>query len=246
MSNYRLPEIREVRAIKSQREVGYITKAQRISELVLKEAVSTLKVGVSEIALARFIVSRFKFHRTNVLAFEPIVAFGKSTADVHHEPGKARLKRGHTVMLDFGCTVEGYCSDMTRTFFFGQPTAKQKRVYAAVLSAQQSVLQALAKGERRTGTLDALARRPLTKKFGSHSFPHGLGHGLGTVIHEWPSFKPRSRDVLKPGMVMTVEPGVYLKHWGGIRIEDMVVITARGCRNLTKVPKSLQQAVLKV
>jgi len=245
MSKYQLPEIQELRAVKTSREVSYIIQAQRISELVLKEVVKKLKVGVTEVSLARFIVAEFKRRGVKALAFEPIVAFGKGSADIHHWATKARLRRGDMVMFDFGGTVNGYCSDMTRTYFFGEPTAKQKRVYLAVLQAQRKVLDKLNQSERRAKVLDLTARSWLTKKFGPKCFQHGLGHGLGTVIHEWPNLKAKSPDVLKPGMMVTLEPGAYLKGWGGVRIEDMILIQKKDVRNLTKVPKDLESVVIK-
>ncbi len=246
MPKYSLPEIQRLRAIKSRREVGYITRAQALSEAVLKEVVARLKPGMSEVALARFIVGSFKRKGIKALAFEPIVAFGQSTADIHHWAGSTKLKCGDTVMFDFGCTVEGYCSDMTRTYFFGEPSPRQKKVYLSVLRAQEKVLQALQRGERRAAVLDSLARKFLSKQLGKRAFPHGLGHGLGTAIHEWPNFKPKSPDVLRPNMVMTVEPGAYFKGWGGVRIEDIVLVTSRGIKNLTHAPKNLEAITLHI
>ena len=109
---------------------------------------------------------------------------------------------------------------------------------------QGKYLQKLQKGERRAKIIDYTARRFLGKKF-RNNFKHGLGHGVGTVIHEWPNFKPKSKDILPTGCVMTVEPGIYLKGFGGVRIEDMVLITKNGCKNLTNVPKDLKSAILK-
>lgn len=244
MSRYQLPEAQELRAVKTAREVACIAQAQRTSEAVLRKAVLRLKVGVSEAQLARFIVAEFKRHGSKALAFEPIVAFGKGSADIHHWATGARLKQNQIVMLDFGCVVQGYCSDMTRTFFFGNSTAKFERVYSAVLTAQEGALRLLARGEKKAAKVDARARKFLQRKFGKRSFTHGLGHGLGTAIHEWPNFKPQSQDVLPVGAVMTVEPGVYLKGWGGVRIEDIVHVQARGIRNLTRAPKDLGAIVV--
>ena len=146
-------------------------------------------------------------------------------------------------MLDFGCTVNHYCSDMTRTFFFGEPTKRQERIYLAVLEAQNRAINKLKKGERRAKVIDKAARDFLNKKF-KNNFKHGLGHGVGTVIHEWPNFKPKSEDILPIGCVMTVEPGLYFKGWGGVRIEDMVLITKKGSKNLTNFPKDLKSAII--
>ncbi len=236
--------IHEVRAVKNKKELANIVKAQRISERVLGMTLKKLKTGVSEIEIANFIKKSFVESGAPILSFPPIVAFGRGSADIHHEPGKTKLKKGDIVMLDFGCTVNHYCSDMTRTYFWGEPSAKQKKVYVDVLSAMELAINKINGGEKRTWVIDKVARNFLAKKY-KDNFQHGLGHGVGTVIHEWPNFKPKSEDVLPVGCVMTVEPGIYLKGFGGIRIEDMVLITKNGCINLTKIPKDLKSAVLK-
>lgn len=230
--------IHEIRAPKSKKELANIIKAQRISEKVLQYIVVKLKVGISEAGVVDLIKKKFVKLGAPILAFPPIVAFGKGSADIHHTPSKNKLKRGDIVMFDFGCTVNHYCSDMTRTYFFGKPTPKQRKVYQAVLNAQELALKKMEKGEKHAKIIDRAARSYLAKKF-RNNFKHGLGHGVGTVIHEWPNFKPKSEDVLPVGTVMTVEPGIYLKGWGGVRIEDMVLITKKGAKNLTKVAKNL-------
>lgn len=244
MSRYQLPDVQEIRAIKTGREVANIIKAQRLSEVVLQFVVRRVRVGVSEIELARFIVAEFKRRGIKALAFEPIVAFGAGSADIHHWATKARLSKNQIVMFDFGATHKGYCSDMTRTFFFGNPSAKFKKLYSNVLAAEQKVFKALAHGERNAKKLDAIARNPLERKFGKLSFPHGLGHGVGVAIHEWPAMKPKSGDVLKPGMVVTLEPGVYINSWGGVRIEDMVHIKKHGATHLTKAAKDFSSIII--
>lgn len=236
--------IHEIRAVKSKRELANIIKAQRISEKVLSDVLEKLHTNVTELVIAEFITKRFVKYGAPILAFSPIVSFGKNTANIHHKPDKNKLKNGDMIMLDFGCTVNHYCSDMTRTFFWGEPNIKQKKIYLAVLEAQSHALRKLEKGERRAKIVDKVARGFLGKKF-KNNFKHGLGHGVGTVIHEWPNFKPKSEDILPMGCVMTVEPGIYLKGFGGVRIEDMVLITSKGCKNLTNVPKDLKNAILK-
>lgn len=238
--------IHEIRAIKSKAELENIIKAQNISEDVLQKTLKYLKTGITELEVVKFIEKEFIKNGSDILAFEPIVAFGKGSADVHHIPNKTKLKKSDFVMFDFGCTVNGYCSDMTRTYFFGKPERRQMKVYGDVLTIQERVIKALEKGERRAKVLDKIARVPLQKKYGVKKFPHGLGHGVGTVIHEWPNLKPNSPDILPIGCVITVEPGLYFKGWGGVRIEDMILVTKDGCKNLTKTPKSLEKIVLPV
>jgi len=237
--------IHEIRAVKNRKELRNIIKAQKINEKVLGYAVAQLKTGVTEIEIADFIKKYFIKFRVPVLAFTPLVAFGKNTANIHHfTPTKTKLKRGDIVMIDFGCTVNGYCSDMTRTFFFGEPSKKQEKLYNTVSEAQEKALQKLTKGEKRARVVDKIARDFIAKRY-KNNFKHGLGHGVGTVIHEWPNFKPNTTDILPVGCVMTVEPGVYLKNFGGVRIEDMVVITKKSCVNLTDFPKDIKSVIIK-
>ncbi len=236
--------IHEVRAVKSKKELANIVKAQRISERVLWDVLNILETGVTEIKVANFIKKSFVKYGAPVLSFPPIVAFGKNTANIHHEPGKSKLKLGDNIMFDFGCTVNHYCSDMTRSYFWGELSKKQKQVYADVLRAMELALVKIGKGEKRAKVIDASARSFLNKKYGKKNFLHGLGHGVGTVIHEWPNFKPKSEDMLPVGCVMTIEPGIYLKDKGGIRIEDMILVTKDGYVNLTNVPKDLEGAIL--
>lgn len=244
--------LHEIRAVKNKRELASIIKAQRISEQVLRDVVAKLKTGITELEIANFIKKTYLSHGVNVLSFAPIVAFGKNTANIHHEPGKTKLKKGDTIMLDFGCAVNHYCSDMTRTYFWGEPSAKQKKIYKSVLKAMNLAIAKISKGERRAGVIDKAARSFLDKKFKikksmqkTEGFPHGLGHGVGTVIHEWPNFKPKSEDILPARCVMTIEPGLYFRGFCGVRIEDMILITKNGYKNLTKFAKDFNSATLK-
>ena len=239
--------LEQIRAVKRKSELANIIRAQRISELVLRYIVAELYTRMTEIEAANKIKKAFIKYGASILSFPPIVAFGKNSANIHHEPNKTKLKAGDTVMFDIGCAVNHYCSDMTRTYFWGSQkeiSAKQKKVYLDVLKAQEVAVKKLEKGERRAWIIDKTARQFLAKKY-KNNFKHGLGHGVGTVIHEWPNFKPKSRDIIPAGCVMTVEPGIYLKGFGGVRIEDMYLITKKGVLCLTKPPKSLKDAILK-
>ena len=236
--------LHEVRAVKSKKELENIIKAQRISEQVLTNTLKILKVGISEIQVEKYIKDSFVKYGAPILSFSPIVSFGKNTANIHHEPSKTKLKIGDTIMFDIGCTVNHYCSDMTRTYFFGKINKRQEKIYLAVLEAQEKVFAKINNGERRAKVLDKIARDFLCKKFEAKKFPHGLGHGVGTVIHEWPNFKPKSDDIIPAGCVMTVEPGIYIKGFGGVRIEDMILITKNGYKNLTNIPKDLNSVII--
>jgi len=241
-----LPIIAELAAIKSHAQIKNIKQAQHISEVVLRRVINKLTIGIGEVKFSKLIISELKQGGVKALAFEPIVAFGQGAADVHHVPTKNKLQIGDTVMLDFGTTINGYCSDMTRTFFFGEPAKRQAKIYADVLQAQELALKKLKAGHRNCGEIDYATRSYLGKKYPRRAFPHGLGHGVGTAIHEWPTLKPNSKDILKPNMIITIEPGLYFKNWGGIRIEDMVVITKHNVTDLTKFPKDLKSVILKI
>lgn len=257
--------LHEVRASKSKAELANIISAQRIAEKVLADVLKFLQVGITELEVQDFIKSRFIKYGAPILSFTPIVAFGKNTANIHHEPNDTKLKLGDIIMFDFGTTVNHYCSDMTRTYFFGHAIDKKGKIkqeklfkiYKDVLRANELAIKLLEKGERNAKKVDSSARDFLAKKYKNNharlngvsrsgGFPHGLGHGVGTVIHEWPNFKPNTTDALPVGCVMTIEPGIYIRGLGGVRIEDMIVIKTKGAENLTKVPKDFQNAILKV
>ena len=245
--------LHEVRAPKSKTELANIISAQRIAEQVLSDVLKFLKLNISEVEVQDFIKSRFIKYGAPILSFTPIVAFGKNTANIHHEPNDTKLKLGDIIMLDFGTTVNHYCSDMTRTFFFGPAIDKKGKIkqeklfkiYKDVLKANELAIKLLEKGEKNAKKVDNSARDFLAKKY-KNNFKHGLGHGVGTVIHEWPNFKPNTTDTLPVGCVMTIEPGIYIKGLGGVRIEDMIHINKSGAVNLTKVAKDFQNAILKV
>lgn len=245
--------LHEVRAPKNKAELANIIKAQRIAEKVLADVLQFFKLGVSEIEVQNFIKSRFVRYGAPILSFTPIVAFGKNTANIHHEPSDTKLKLGDIIMLDFGTTVNHYCSDMTRTFFFGLAIDKKGKIrqeklfkiYKDVLKANELAIKLLEKGEKDAKKVDTSARSFLAEKY-KNNFKHGLGHGVGTVIHEWPNFKPNTTDTLPVGCVMTIEPGIYIKGLGGVRIEDMIFIKTKDAENLTKVPKDFQNAILQI
>ena len=228
---------------KSTDEVRSIKRACKVLDLAFKHILKYIKLGVSEKELASEI-GYFIKKRGADLAFPPIVAFGKNSAIPHHSPTTYKLKPKNIVLLDFGARVNGYCSDITRTVYFGNPSQKIKNIYQTVLDSQLKVLDHMYNklvyytSELETSSLDKVARNHITKA-GYPSIPHSLGHGIGLDIHESPRIGPNSRDVLNEGMVFTIEPGIYLPRIGGIRIEDTVLITNKGIEVLTKSPKNL-------
>jgi Xaa-Pro aminopeptidase len=233
------------RAIKTPAEIRHLKKGARILDLVFQDFKDYVHPGLSELELALWIEKRCAKYGVKVLAFTPIVASGPNTSGVHAWPSKRKVRRGDFVMLDFGVNVRGYCSDMTRTLVLGEPTKRQTRVYNAVLKAQLAAVKKV-RPDVTGSQLDVVARKVLTKAKLNTKFPHNLGHGVGLAIHEWPRLGKASKDILKKNMVVTVEPGVYIKGWGGVRIEDMVLVTAKAHDVLTKSPKSLRENIIKV
>lgn len=221
-----------LRAVKSLRELALMRRAAGITSETFSKIPQYFREGVSERALAGKIAVVIEDLGAEALAFPVIAAFGSNTAHVHHEPTSRRLKENEIVMLDFGAVVGGYCSDMTRTFFFGKPTKKFALWHGRVLEAQRRAIAKIKDGARAS-EIDRAARSYLARFASKKHFPHGTGHGVGLAIHEWPRIGPKSRDILRKGMVATVEPGIYLRGWGGIRIEDMVLVRKNGCEILT-------------
>lgn len=200
-----------------------------------------LRIGASELDVAEGIRRVF---RDFSLSFPTIVASGPFGASMHHVPTKRKLRPGDAVVVDFGIRVNGFCTDLSRTLFMGAPDARQKRRYRAVLAAHDLGIRAV-KPFVASRAVDAVVRMSLKRARLGHAFIHGTGHGVGAKIHEPPRIGPKSVDIILPGDIVTVEPGVYLQQWGGIRIEDMVEVGAAGSKALTAmIPTSLRSAVV--
>ena len=174
------------------------------------------------------------------MAFDPIVAFGPSAALPHARPSSRTLRSGDIVLLDMGCFVDGYASDMTRTFSFGTPRDPDVRaVYGLVADAQMAAFEAVVAG-MPAAALDYAARRVITEGGYGEAFTHSLGHGVGLQIHEWPRISSRSEEPIPDRSVLTIEPGIYLPGRFGVRIEDMIWVHDGGYENLTQAPKTWQ------
>lgn len=206
-------------AIKNQQELKSIQKACKIAEKSFLETLSVLKEGVTESQVAAQLEYAFKMNGASDKSFDTIIAFGANSAVPHHQTGKTRLKYGMPVLMDFGCIYNGYCSDMTRTMFFGEPTEEFKKVYKAVYQAHMAAHDNI-KGGMTGKEADATARDVLEECGYGKYFTHSLGHGIGVHIHEYPYLAPRRTNYLEDGMVFSNEPGVYLDGKFGVRIED--------------------------
>lgn len=226
-------DVKKLRSIKTKEEITKIEKACKIGDLAFAYILKKIKIGVSEKEIAGELEKIIKEHRAEI-SFPPIIAFGKNSAIPHHQTGDSKLEEGQIILLDFGAKLNGYCSDMTRTVFFGKPSERQKKIYETVLGAQQKAIN-FVKKQVKAKAVDKVARDYIKSK-GFPDIPHSLGHGIGLEVHEHPSLSPKSKDILKEGMVFSIEPGIYLPGFGGIRIEDLFVLEKNGLRQLTTSP----------
>ena len=227
-----------LRSVKTEEEIEFIKQAQSITETVLDKVLSQLKVGATEKDINAELTYQFILQGTDGLAFDNIVAFGENSADCHHIPGDRKLERGDIVLFDIGAKWGGDCSDMTRTFCYGEPSQKIADLHSMVLSAQEYVLKHVKAG--MTGReVDGMAREFFKANGYDKEFGHSLGHGVGVDIHELPTLSSRNEEPLAENAVVTIEPGLYIEGFGGVRIEDMVVIKKDGIENLTNYTKSL-------
>lgn len=227
-----------LRQTKDEKEVAAIQQALSISEATLMDLLPRLKPGLTEMEVATDLEFGMRRRGGVRASFETIVASGPRGAYPHGTATSRVIGRDEFVTLDFGTVYRNYCSDLTRTIFLGSPTPEHRKVYQVVLEAQEKAIAAVRPGV--TGAeLDQVARRHIEEAGYGQYFGHGLGHGVGLEIHEGPRVGPNSQDVLQPGMVITVEPGIYIPGWGGVRIEDMVLVTDRGGEVLTRAPKEL-------
>ena len=222
-----------MRSIKAGEEIASISKACKTAQKASNSIPAIFRKGMTEKQLALEIEILLREKGENVLPFPPIVASGKNAGFPHHVPGKQKIRKG-LLLLDFGAYYKNYCSDISRVFCIGKPSKKQKQLYASVFAAKQFG-QALCKPKASFSQVFEQVSKFLKKETGFR-LVHGLGHGLGVEAHDFPAgFLQGNREKLKPGMVLTIEPGIYGR-FGGIRIEDNVVVTAKGCRPLTKAP----------
>lgn len=230
-------KINLLRQVKNQDEIRKIARAEKIGDDTFTHIIEFIKPGMTEKEIATEIEYTMKQYGADGLSFDTIVASGPNSSLPHAVPTDRQITDGDFITMDFGCIFEGYCSDMTRTVFVGNsPSAKQKEIYSIVLEAQKSAISNIKPG-MKCSDIDACARNIIEKAGYGQYFGHGLGHGVGLFIHEEPRFSRSCDTILEPGMVITVEPGIYLPGEFGVRIEDLVEITKDGCNNLTHSPK---------
>ncbi len=223
------------RSLKSADEVKKLKQSQKINEQVLARVKKLFKVGVTELDLAWQIKAIGHEQGADDISFEPIVGFGPHSAIPHHQNTNSKLKKDQVVLIDMGMKLHGYCSDMTRTFFFGKAPAEFVAIYDAVLASQEAGIKAVQSG-KSCAEVDKISRKSMGGL--AEHFGHSLGHGIGLDVHEHPNLSSKSKDILKKDMIVTVEPGIYLPGKFGVRIEDMGRVTDAGYDNFTQFSKN--------
>lgn len=228
--------VEALRITKDTSEIETIRQAMTIGDQAFAHILQYIKPGVSERELALELEFFMRRAGASGTGFATIMASGPRAALPHGVASDRKLQKGDLLTMDFGCIFKGYHSDMTRTVVLGQPDEKQLEIYHIVLEAQLAGLAAVKAGIKAKDA-DAAARKVINDRGYGEYFGHGTGHGVGLEIHERPSLNTRDETILKSGMVVTVEPGIYLPGWGGVRIEDSVLVTEEGCEILTSSPK---------
>lgn len=233
-------EIGGLRMVKTEEELVAVRRAQALTDAGFAYILPRIAIGRTEREVALDLEFEIRRQGAEGVAFEFIVVSGVNSSLPHGVPGDKKIEKGDFITLDFGAKVDGYCSDMTRTVIVGEPNDRQREIYDTVLKAQLASLATVAPGVLCRDA-DAAARDVITAAGYGERFGHGTGHGVGVQIHEQPRLSPAAPADLRlaVGNLVTVEPGIYIPGEGGVRIEDMVVVTPDGCENLTKSPKEL-------
>lgn len=230
--------MKSILIVKEPSEVDSIRRAVEISGLVFDETLGSIRPGVSEREIAAEIVYKLKRRGSEGIPFDPIVASGERAAMPHARVSDKLIQLGDLVVMDFGAIVDGYASDMTRTVVMGRPSQKQGEIYGLVARAQQVAIDH-ARAGISCSRLDGKAREVIAEAGYGPNFGHSLGHGIGLEVHQNPRISAKNQQLLQPGMVVTIEPGIYIPGWGGVRIEDVVLICEEGCEVLTSASKGL-------
>jgi len=241
-SSFRLREapalIEQARMVKDEKEIACLRSAVTLGACLFDRALETIRPGVRETEVAAAIEYAARKAGAEAMSFDTIIASGARSALPHGRASQAAIPAEGFVVCDFGVILSGYCSDMTRTVYVGRPSAEARGIYQAVKQAQQAAVDAVEPGIR-VHEVDWAARKSLQKNGLAKYFTHSTGHGVGLEIHETPRLAGGQSEILQPGMVVTIEPGVYVPGKWGVRIEDMVVVTERGCEVLTPTSKEL-------
>lgn len=232
------PLLDGLRAAKDPEELAVMRRAQQITDEAFKAILNFIRPGMTEREIAARLVYEMMRRGGERVSFDPIVAAGTNGSRPHAVPGDQVVETGMFITMDFGCKVEGYCSDMTRTVALGQPTGEMEEIYAVVLAAQKAGINAARAGVSGK-EVDAAARQVITEAGYGAFFTHSFGHSLGIDIHESPNASPSEDRLLPVGAVISAEPGIYLPGKLGVRIEDVLILKEGGCEDITASPKNL-------
>jgi Xaa-Pro aminopeptidase len=227
-----------LRKIKDSAEIASLARAVEVGDTVFEEIVKEIRTGMTEVDLAARIDFLLRRRSTDVPPFKTIVASGERSSLPHATPTDRVIGKGDLVKMDFGASLDGYCSDLTRTVVMGKASERQREIHQVVLDAQLKAEAGIRAGVKGSEA-DGLARQHIESRGFGDKFGHSLGHGVGLEVHEEPRLSQKNETPLESGMVTTVEPGIYIPGWGGVRIEDMVVVEDGGCRVLTSATKRL-------
>ncbi|MGC8565050.1 MAG: M24 family metallopeptidase [Thermoplasmata archaeon] len=234
------PHLKELRQVKDDFEISLIKEAAKIASDAVDDLVDYIKEGMTENELAAQLTFMLMKNGAQENAFTPIVAFGENSAEPHYFSGQRKLKKGDFILMDFGARYRKYNSDITRTYVFGRGNEKQKRMYDVVKQAQQIGIDAIKAGKMGK-EVDSEVRNFIDSTEFKGLFIHSTGHGVGLAVHDHPALAQSSELVLRPGMVVTVEPGVYVKGFGGVRIEDDVLVKDNGFEVLSYADKEYRE-----
>ncbi len=225
-----------MRAAKNREEMAHLQKAIEIADEALDEVSPTIRPGMTEAQVSWELEKAMRERGAESVSFETIVGAGVNGALPHHRPDDTVIADGQPVVIDMGATYEGYCSDLTRTIFVGEPDDTFRKVYGTVLRAQVAAEEQVRVGMTGQET-DAISRDIIAEAGYGEYFGHSLGHGVGLAVHEYPLVGPKAKDIIENGMMFTIEPGIYLPEWGGVRIEDIVVMEGGRARVLSRARK---------
>lgn len=231
--------MKQVRACKDVFEQEKMAEVSFINDRAMLEFKGLIHEGITELEVADKMLEVYKKLGADDFSFEPLVGFGANAANGHHAPDKTVLKKGDCVLFDVGCKKNRFCADMTRTFFYKEADAESKKVYKTVLKAQMKAEAAIKPGVKLS-EIDKIARDIITEAGYGEYFTHRLGHFIGYDVHEAGDVSPASEIVAKPGMIFSIEPGIYLPGKVGVRIEDLVLVTERGAQVLNHYPKDME------
>lgn len=232
--------VQELRMVKDQKEINILKEAAKIASESVEELINKFKEGVKEFEIAALLTYTMLKNGASDNAFTPIIAFGKNSAEPHYFAGAVKLKKGDFVLMDFGARYQKYNSDITRTYVFGRANNEQKEMYETVLNANRIGIEN-ARAGRKGNEIDGAVRSYIDSTKYKGLFIHSLGHGIGLATHDHPGFAPGFELQTKENMVITVEPGVYKAGFGGVRIEDDVILKNGGCEVITTANKELRE-----